>query len=134
MKTQDINKAIEEECQRFAANILKLVEKGINQALSSAKGARIMARLAAEIPAPTRGSKRSVDDIAKLTDALYVVVCQEPGLRIEAIGAKMGRETNELRLPVKRLLEAKHVKVTGSKRTTQYWPATYKFSAVDLGT
>ena len=131
---EDISKAIEDECNRFANNILKLVEKGINRALSSAKGARIMARIAAEVPPiPAHGVKRPPDDIAKLTDALYVFILENPGLRVEAIGEKMGRETNELRLPIKRLLAQKRIKTTGSKRVTRYWSSKYRYSASDLG-
>ncbi len=135
----DVNKAIEAECQRFAGAILKLVEKSIKQELSSPKTKKTLAKmrdLLEKTYKPTKsshlpmglppGAKRAAAAIKSLTNELDIFITNNPGLRVEQLSKKLSRETPELRLPLKRLINDGHIGTTGSKRTTTYWPAGHK--------
>lgn len=48
-------------------------------------------------------------------------VAKHPGLRIEQINGELGSSTNELALPIRKLLAAKAIRSEGSKRSTKYF-------------
>ena len=54
---------------------------------------------------------------------------EKPGLRIEQINAELGTSTKALVLPIKKLLAAKAIKTTGTRRSTKYFAASAKAAA-----
>lgn len=68
----------------------------------------------------TSSVKRSESDIQKLMDKFVGFVAKHPGLRIEQINAKLGTNTKDLALPVRKLLAARKLKTKGEKRATTY--------------
>lgn len=70
-----------------------------------------------------KGAKRDPKALAELTHDLEAVIKSKPGQRIEEIGKIMSVATKDLALPVKKLLAAKRIRVTGQRRATKYFPA-----------
>lgn len=68
----------------------------------------------------TFGVKRSPADIQKLMDKFVGFVKKNPGLRIEQINAKLGTNTKELMVPVRRLIASRLLRTKGEKRATTY--------------
>lgn len=68
------------------------------------------------------GAKRDPAELAALTDALGDYISKHPGMRIEEIGAALQLPTKDLVLPVQKLLAAKRIKRTGTRRATKYFP------------
>lgn len=68
----------------------------------------------------TPGTKRSPKEIQKTMNKFATFVRKNPGLRIEQINAKLGTETKDLALPVRRLIARRLVRAKGEKRATTY--------------
>lgn len=68
------------------------------------------------------GAKRDPAALAKLTDDLSFYIEKNPGKRIEEIAEVMGESTKDLALPIQKLLAAKRIKRTGTRRATRYFP------------
>lgn len=73
-----------------------------------------------------KGQKRSRDEILALRNQLEAFVTSNPGLRIEEISKKMGKETSELTRPMKQLVDAQKVRTEGVRRATRYFPPKKK--------
>lgn len=64
--------------------------------------------------------KRSSEDVTELAAQMYDYISKNPGQSIEEIGRGMGKATKVLKLPIKKLIEAKKLKTTGQRRGTRY--------------
>ncbi len=69
-----------------------------------------------------KGVKRSSDELDQLSDKFAAFVKDNPGLRIEQINKKLGTNTRDLALPIRKLLADGVVKTKGQKRSTTYFP------------
>lgn len=67
-----------------------------------------------------KGQKRSEAEMAGLIGELRAHIEHDPGQSIEAIGKALGKPTKLLALPMKKLISAGDVTVTGNKRATRY--------------
>jgi len=56
-------------------------------------------------------------------------VTKKPGLRIEQINAELGTTKKDLALPIRKLLAAKAIRSTGTRRSTKYFAASAKAAA-----
>lgn len=72
---------------------------------------------------PKRGAKRPAADISQLEGVLAKHIEAHPGQRVEQINKVLGTRTNDVRLPLAKLIEAGEVRTKGSRRATQYFPA-----------
>jgi len=70
-----------------------------------------------------KGQKRTSETLTTMTEKLFRVIDQAPGRRAEQIAKAMGAETRALGVPIRRLLDEKRIRKTGSRRGTQYFPA-----------
>jgi hypothetical protein len=65
--------------------------------------------------------RRTSADVDATAQRLVTFVGANPGLRLEQIAAGLGVTTNELKLPVIKLLSSKVLKKTGERRGTKYF-------------
>jgi hypothetical protein len=68
-----------------------------------------------------RGTKRTSDELEKLSESFVEFVKANPGLRIEQINKQLGTTTKDLALPIRKLIADGDVKVKGQKRSTTYF-------------
>ena len=69
-----------------------------------------------------KGIKRTSDELDQLSDKFVSFVKDNPGLRIEQINKKLGTNTRDLALPIRKLLSDGVIKTKGQKRSTTYFP------------
>ncbi len=70
-----------------------------------------------------KGAKRSPEQLVAIDTAILASVKSHPGNGIEFMGKTLGVPTDDLKLRVLGLVEAKRLKKTGVKRATKYFPA-----------
>lgn len=99
----------------FVRDMVAIVREAVEDAILERD-----ATAGSAVPKRRAGEKRSPREIDRLTKRLLAYVLANPGQRIEAIGEGMRIHTSELKLPMKRLLEAKAVRTKGQKRATTY--------------
>jgi hypothetical protein len=68
-----------------------------------------------------RGTKRTADELDKLSEGFVDFVKANPGLRIEQINKQLGTSTKDLQLPIRKLIVEGAIKVRGQKRSTTYF-------------
>ncbi|MBX3156977.1 MAG: hypothetical protein KF773_13465 [Deltaproteobacteria bacterium] len=68
-----------------------------------------------------RGTKRTSDELEKLSESFVEFVKSNPGLRIEQINKQLGTTTKDLALPIRKLIADGDIKVKGQKRSTTYF-------------
>lgn len=125
---QEINQRIE----GFVSEITELARKAAYETLSSAlahgmsdpMGARHAGVSTPSVLRYRKGGKRSANEIAATADSLLQYIREQPGQRMEIIARAMDVSTKELTLPIKKLLQAKKIRVEGQKRATTYFPAS----------
>jgi hypothetical protein len=78
----------------------------------------------AQAPAEAKATrvKRTPEDISKIADKIEAYVRDNPGTRIDAVAKAIKKNTKELQLPVRKLIEEKRVRTEGQKRATEYHP------------
>lgn len=68
------------------------------------------------------GEKRAPEEIEAKAKIFLDYVTENPGQRIEPISKALNVPTDELKLPIKKLIASKDVKTSGERRATRYWP------------
>lgn len=71
---------------------------------------------------PSKGGRRSPEELELLTTKTLAAIKKTPGLRAEELSAALGVGTKELVRPITKLFEQKAVKTTGQRRGTKYFP------------
>ncbi len=125
---QEINQRIE----GFVSEITELARKAAYETLSSALahgmsdqiGSRHAGSSTSSVLRYRKGGKRSANEIAATADSLLQYIREQPGQRMEIIAKAMDVSTKELTLPIKKLLQAKKIRVEGQKRATTYYIAS----------
>jgi hypothetical protein len=126
-----IQHQVNQRIQGFVNEITELARKAAYETLSAALTQGVPAKSPGRdagpgraLPfRPSKGGKRSPDEIAATADRLLQYIRENPGQRMESIAAAMSSSTRELALPIKRLLRGRHIQVQGQKRATSYFPA-----------
>jgi hypothetical protein len=72
-------------------------------------------------PTPRADGKRTPEQVAADGERIASYVRQHPGQRLEQIAVGLGTGSQELKLPVIKLLASKTLRKTGQKRGTQYF-------------
>lgn len=72
-------------------------------------------------PTDGRLTRRSPEELAKLTDRLLGQIAARPGARMETLRAALDVPTNLLAGPIAKLLAAGSIRKEGEKRATRYY-------------
>jgi len=70
--------------------------------------------------------KRTASDLQRLGTIFTAFVAAHPGLRIEQINERLGLTTQDLALPIRKLLAEGKIDAKGKKRATRYFVAEAK--------
>jgi hypothetical protein len=77
---------------------------------------------AVSAPRRAKGGKRDPRVLEATVGKLHAAIKTKPGQRIEEISRQIGVTTRELALPAKKLIAAKKIRTTGTRRATKYFP------------
>jgi hypothetical protein len=126
----DLQSQVNERVDAFVAEITELARQAAYEMLATSldqedAGGRARVLLARGGTMPRRkGAKRTADELAAMADAFLAYVAGNPGQRMEVIAKELGYDTQELTLPVKKLLATGKLRVEGQKRATSYFLAS----------
>ncbi|MCY3001219.1 MAG: DNA-binding protein [Planctomycetota bacterium] len=141
MNSQQLDQQIRERISTFLEQLSTLVRQSALEAVREALSggavpaparrgpgrppkAAAAAAPAAAAPKAARKTgkrgKRSSEDVTELAAQVYDYISKNAGQSIEEIGRGMGKPTKVLKLPIKKLIEAKKLKTTGQRRGTRY--------------
>jgi hypothetical protein len=126
MAQSDINGQIRAAVESFVHELTGLVRSAAIDSVSAALGggqATRAARAPSRAPRAASGgrNRRASDQIEKTSSRLQDYIKGHPGQGMEQIKKALNMSTKNLRLPVRKLLAARKVKVTGQKRATRYF-------------
>jgi hypothetical protein len=122
MRNNDLTAAINVTVETFVRDITALAGKAAIQLVENTFGTPSKS---VDVTVATR-DKRSSKDLDTLCDRFAGFVAKEPGLRIEQINKKLGTQTKDLALPIRKMISSGRVKTKGQKRSTTYWPGKAK--------
>lgn len=136
----DLQSQVNSRVSAFVAEITELARKAAYEMLASAldqeqpaagRGRRSVARGAAQ--SRRKGAKRTPEELSAMADSFLAYIKESPGQRMENIAKALGYSTQELTLPVKKLLGSGQIKVEGQKRATSYYPASESAESAPKG-
>ena len=127
----------------FVGDLTKLIQQAVLEAVTDSigKGGRPAprpARAAKAAPAPAakraagrpaakasaksrkKGEKRSGEEIAMLMETVFSHVRSNPDQGVEAMAKALGMSTQDLNLPIRKLIADKRITAKGQKRATKY--------------
>lgn len=111
----------------FIADIAELAKEAARETLSVALGAGPngfeLSRDYGDLRRRRKGGKRSPEEISQMADTLLDYIAQNPGQRMESIARALDASTQELTLPIKKLLLGGRLRTEGQKRATSYYIA-----------
>lgn len=119
MRNNDLTTLVNTTVDTFVRNITTLAGQAAKRLVENAFGA---VTPAARTRSSEPHSKRTAKDLDVLCDKFASFVAANPGLRIEQINKKLGTQTKDLALPIRKLLASGRVKSKGQKRSTTYFP------------
>jgi hypothetical protein len=126
----DLQSQVNERVSAFVTEITELARQAAYEMLASSldqqdgggRGRMLLTRGGTQ---PRRkGAKRTSDELAGMADAFMAYINVHPGQRMEHIAKELGYDTQELTLPVRKLLSSGQIQVEGQKRATSYFPAS----------
>jgi hypothetical protein len=77
-------------------------------------------------PRRARNAKRTPAVLDELAERFVTFVRGNPGLRIEQINSRIGTQTKDLALPIRKLIADGVIRVEGHKRSTTYVVAGHR--------
>jgi hypothetical protein len=127
----DLQSQVNERVNAFVAEITELARHAAYELLASSldqeeTGGRARAFVARNgtLQSRRKGAKRTSDELGAMADAFLAYIGDHPGQRMEVIARELGYDTQELTLPVKKLLSSGRIQVEGQKRATSYFLAS----------
>jgi hypothetical protein len=127
---RDLQSQVNERVNAFVAEITELARHAAYELLASSldqeetggRGRALVTR-GGTLPSRRKGAKRTSDELAAMADAFLAYIGDHPGQRMEVIAKELGYDTQELTLPVKKLVASGQIQVEGQKRATSYFLA-----------
>jgi hypothetical protein len=112
----------------FIADIAELAKEAARETLSVALGAGPggfdLSRDFSDFRRRARkGGKRSPEEITQMADTLLDYIGKNPGQRMESIARALDTSTQDLTLPIKKLIIGRRLRTEGQKRATSYFLA-----------
>jgi hypothetical protein len=131
MTNSTLNTEIRSKIDAFVEQLTSHVKKAALDSVREALGngvaptrrgpGRPRGRTKAARPAPSSNGKRTPEQVQADAERIANYVRQHPGQRLEQIAAGLGAASNDLKLPVIKLLASKTLRKTGEKRGTMYF-------------
>jgi hypothetical protein len=127
MSLQALEQYISQRIQSFAEDLLALVQQSVRDSAESELAAQVPRRAhtrrVARKPsqAATETTQRSARELGRLVRAVRSKISRKPGLRMEQLAAALNIPSQELQLPIRRLLADKAIRTRGQKRGTRYF-------------
>lgn len=126
----DLQSQVNERVSSFVSEITELARQAAYDMLASAldqeegsgRGRLFLTRGGA-LSSRRKGAKRTAEELGTMADAFMAYITENPGQRMENIAKELGYTTQELTLPVKKLLSTGKIHVEGQKRATSYFAA-----------
>ena len=124
----DLQGQVNARVSAFVAEITELARHAAYEMLASSldqkeAGSRARGFVTRGGTSRRKGAKRTADELATMADAFLAYIGENPGQRMEVIARQLGYDTQELTLPVKKLLSSGRLRVEGQKRATSYFLA-----------
>ena len=111
----------------FIADIAELAKEAARETLSVALGAGPngfeLSRDYGDLRRRRKGGKRSPEEISQMAGTLLDYIDKNPGQRMESIARALDASTQELTLPIKKLILGGQLRTEGQKRATSYFIA-----------
>lgn len=127
----DLQSQVNERVNAFVAEITELARQAAYEMLASSLDqedvggrARMFLTRGGTMQSRRKGAKRTGDELTAMADAFLAYIAEHPGQRMEVIAKELGYNTQELTLPVKKLLSSGKIQVEGQKRATSYFLAS----------
>jgi len=133
MAQSNLNSEIRSRIDAFVAELTNHVKRAALESVHAALGEgaaparrgpsrpRMNVRVGAAPRSAMKGGKRTPEEVTAAAERIASYVRQHPGQRLEQIAAGLGTASEELKLPVIKLLASKTLRKTGEKRGTQYF-------------
>jgi hypothetical protein len=104
-----------------------VMRKSLDEARATLSACLQLGGVSPDFAAPSRtlvpvGGRRSSSAVADMGESLLTFVSKHPGQRGEQIAAALGTDVKTMRLPMKRLIEARQVRTEGQRRGMTYYP------------
>lgn len=126
----DLQSQVNERVSMFVSEITELARQAAYDMLASALDqedgngrGRLFLTRGGTLSSRRKGAKRTSDELSTMADAFIAYITEHPGQRMENIAKELGYSTQELTLPVKKLLSSGKLRVEGQKRATSYFVA-----------
>lgn len=126
----DLQSQVNDRVSTFVSEITELARQAAYGMLASALDqeegggrGRLFLTRGGTLSSRRKGAKRTADELATMADAFMAYITEHPGQRMENIAKELGYTTQELTLPVKKLLSTGKIHVEGQKRATSYYAA-----------
>lgn len=122
---EQIQDQVNARIDSFIADITELAKDAARETLSVALGAGPggfdLSRDFGDFRHRRKGGKRSPDEISQMADTLLDYIGKNPGQRMESIARALDSSTQELTLPIKKLILGGRLRTEGQKRATSYF-------------
>lgn len=126
----DLQSQVNERVSMFVSEITELARQAaydmlastLDQEDGSGRGRLFLTR-GGTLSSRRKGAKRTSNELSTMADAFMAYITEHPGQRMENIAKELGYTTQELTLPVKKLLSSGKIRVEGQKRATSYFAA-----------
>jgi hypothetical protein len=122
-KSRDLESQIEALVREHIAMIRHAATTAVERAFAGGSGARSKAKAAAR-RRTVKSLRRGPEEMAALSERLYVAICAQPGAGMPALASQLGVSSGELNVPATRLRRAGRVRSVGQRQGTRYFPMT----------
>ena len=112
--------SIEELVSTFVAETRRAVAETVDRSLSVTSTKRSPSR--GRGPRRT-GKRRSAEDLSKLCDTLYTLVCAQPGESMTVFSDEIGLSVRDLHRPMSKLKDDGRIRSVGERYMARYFPA-----------
>jgi hypothetical protein len=128
MNSKSLDQEIRSRIDAFLSDVTLLLKRAALESVRAALGEAGRARRGPGRPPLGSGGrkrggkrgKRSSAEVADMAERVLEYVRKNDGSRLEEISRGMGLASQELKLPVAKLLDGRQVRTTGRKRGTKY--------------